>query len=123
VVRALIRLRILKHQVSRNLRIFVCDVTIPRDRLVVITGVPGPGKPALVVRPALYAGGQRRYVGSLSPCARRFPGLISAACVWGGTGLSFDWADPGPVGTGTSSIAGTEGTEERLVQTCQIPSK
>jgi excinuclease UvrABC ATPase subunit len=88
MVQAVISLTILKQPVSRNLPVFVCDVTIPRDRLVVITGVPGPGKPALAVRPALYAEGQRQYVESLFPCARRFPGLISAACVWGGAGLS-----------------------------------
>ena len=49
------------------------SVTIPRDKLVVITGVSGSGKPALAFD-TLYAEGQRRYVGSLSTCARHSPG-------------------------------------------------
>jgi excinuclease ABC subunit A len=46
------------------------SVTIPRDRLVVITGVSGSGKSTLAARPTLYAEGQRRYVESLSTYAR-----------------------------------------------------
>ena len=44
-------------------------VTIPQDKLVVITGVSGSGKPALAARPTLYTEGQRRYVESLSTFA------------------------------------------------------
>ena len=47
------------------------DVTIPRDQLVVITGVSGSGKSSLAFD-TLYAEGQRRYVESLSAYARQF---------------------------------------------------
>jgi len=46
------------------------SVTIPRDKLVVITGVSGSGKSTLAFD-TLYAEGQRRYVESLSPCTRQ----------------------------------------------------
>jgi excinuclease ABC subunit A len=52
------------------------SVTIPRDRLVVITGVSGSGKSTLAFD-TLYAEGQRRYVESLSTYARQFLGLNS----------------------------------------------
>ena len=48
-------------------------VTIPRDRLVVLTGVSGSGKSSLAFD-TLYAEGQRRYVESLSSYARQFLG-------------------------------------------------
>jgi len=47
------------------------DVTLPRDRLIVITGVSGSGKSSLAFD-TLYAEGQRRYVESLSAYARQF---------------------------------------------------
>ncbi len=47
------------------------DVTIPRDQLVVITGLSGSGKSSLAFN-TLYAEGQRRYVESLSAYARQF---------------------------------------------------
>ena len=47
------------------------DVTIPRDRLVVVTGVSGSGKSSLAFD-TLFAEGQRRYVESLSAYARQF---------------------------------------------------
>src|SRR3970040_232627 len=47
------------------------DVTIPRDKLVVITGVSGSGKSSLAFD-TIYAEGQRRYVESLSAYARQF---------------------------------------------------
>ncbi|MBN2644518.1 MAG: excinuclease ABC subunit UvrA [Desulfuromonadaceae bacterium] len=47
------------------------DVTIPRDKLVVITGVSGSGKSTLAFD-TIYAEGQRRYVESLSAYARQF---------------------------------------------------
>ena len=47
------------------------SVTIPRDQLVVITGVSGSGKSTLAFD-TLYAEGQRRYVESLSSYARQF---------------------------------------------------
>src|SRR5579885_1755941 len=47
------------------------DVAIPRDRLVVITGLSGSGKSSLAFD-TIYAEGQRRYVESLSAYARQF---------------------------------------------------
>src|SRR5579862_1030572 len=47
------------------------DVTIPRDKLVVITGLSGSGKSSLAFD-TIYAEGQRRYVESLSAYARQF---------------------------------------------------
>ena len=52
------------------------DVTIPRNRLVVVTGVSGSGKSSLVFD-TLYAEGQRRYVESLSSYARQFMGRMA----------------------------------------------
>ena len=51
------------------------DVTIPRNRLVVITGVSGSGKSSLAFD-TIYAEGQRRYVESLSAYARQFLGRM-----------------------------------------------
>ncbi len=47
------------------------DVTIPRDQLVVVTGLSGSGKSSLAFD-TIYAEGQRRYVESLSAYARQF---------------------------------------------------
>jgi excinuclease ABC subunit A len=51
------------------------DVEIPRDRLVVLTGLSGSGKSSLAFD-TIYAEGQRRYVESLSAYARQFIGLM-----------------------------------------------
>lgn len=51
------------------------DVVIPRDQLVVVTGVSGSGKSSLAFD-TLYAEGQRRYVESLSAYARQFLGRL-----------------------------------------------
>ena len=51
------------------------DVVIPRDKLVVITGVSGSGKSSLAFD-TIYAEGQRRYVESLSAYARQFLGRM-----------------------------------------------
>src|SRR5436853_274911 len=51
------------------------DVTIPRDKLTVITGLSGSGKSSLAFD-TIYAEGQRRYVESLSAYARQFLGLM-----------------------------------------------
>src|SRR5687767_777656 len=51
------------------------DVTIPRDQLVVITGLSGSGKSSLAFD-TIYAEGQRRYVESLSAYARQFLGIM-----------------------------------------------
>ena len=52
------------------------DVNIPRNKLVVITGLSGSGKSSLAFD-TLYAEGQRRYVESLSSYARQFLGRMS----------------------------------------------
>ena len=51
------------------------DLTIPRDQLVVFTGVSGSGKSSLAFD-TIYAEGQRRYVESLSSYARQFLGQM-----------------------------------------------
>jgi len=51
------------------------DLEIPRDKLVVVTGLSGSGKSSLAFD-TLYAEGQRRYVESLSSYARQFLGLM-----------------------------------------------
>ncbi len=51
------------------------DVTLPRDKLVVITGISGSGKSSLAFD-TIYAEGQRRYVESLSAYARQFLGQM-----------------------------------------------
>ena len=51
------------------------DITIPRDKLVVITGISGSGKSSLAFD-TLYAEGQRRYVESLSTYARQFLSMM-----------------------------------------------
>ena len=52
------------------------DIEIPRDKLIVITGLSGSGKSSLALD-TLYAEGQRRYVESLSAYARQFLGRMS----------------------------------------------
>src|SRR5580700_320177 len=51
------------------------DVELPRNKLVVITGLSGSGKSSLAFD-TIYAEGQRRYVESLSSYARQFLGLM-----------------------------------------------
>jgi len=51
------------------------DVSIPRDKLVAITGVSGSGKSSLAFD-TIYAEGQRRYMESLSAYARQFLGRM-----------------------------------------------
>ena len=51
------------------------DVDIPRDKLVVLTGLSGSGKSSLAFD-TIYAEGQRRYVESLSSYARMFLGQM-----------------------------------------------
>ena len=51
------------------------NVEIPRDKLVVITGLSGSGKSSLAFD-TIYAEGQRRYVESLSSYARQFLGVM-----------------------------------------------
>ena len=63
------------------------DVTIPRDKLVVITGLSGSGKSSLAFD-TLYAEGQRRYVESLSTYARQFLSMMEKPDVDQISGLS-----------------------------------
>lgn len=63
------------------------DVDIPRDQLVVITGLSGSGKSSLAFD-TIYAEGQRRYVESLSSYARMFLGVMDKPDVDSITGLS-----------------------------------
>ncbi|PAB02072.1 excinuclease ABC subunit UvrA [Enterococcus canintestini] len=63
------------------------DVTIPRDELVVVTGLSGSGKSSLAFD-TLYAEGQRRYVESLSAYARQFLGQMDKPDVDSIDGLS-----------------------------------
>lgn len=63
------------------------DVTIPRDQLVVVTGLSGSGKSSLAFD-TLYAEGQRRYVESLSAYARQFLGQMDKPDVDAIDGLS-----------------------------------
>ena len=63
------------------------NVAIPRDSLVVLTGVSGSGKSSLAFD-TIYAEGQRRYVESLSAYARQFLGLMEKPDVDSVEGLS-----------------------------------
>ncbi len=63
------------------------DVTIPRDKLVVLTGLSGSGKSSLAFD-TIYAEGQRRYVESLSAYARQFLGQMDKPDIDAIEGLS-----------------------------------
>src|ERR1700752_1522519 len=63
------------------------DVTIPRNQLVVITGLSGSGKSSLAFD-TIYAEGQRRYIESFSSYARQFLGNLERPDVDKITGLS-----------------------------------
>src|ERR1700674_4143750 len=70
---------------THNLRNVRLD--IPRNKLTVITGLSGSGKSSLAFD-TIYAEGQRRYVESLSACARQFLGLMEKPDVDAIEGLS-----------------------------------
>jgi len=63
------------------------DLTLPRNRLVVFTGVSGSGKSSLAFD-TIFAEGQRRYVESLSAYARQFLGQVDKPDVDAIEGLS-----------------------------------
>ena len=63
------------------------DLTIPRDKLIVFTGLSGSGKSSLAFD-TIYAEGQRRYVESLSSYARQFLGQMDKPDVDSIDGLS-----------------------------------
>ncbi len=70
---------------THNLKNF--DLTLPRERLIVITGLSGSGKSSLAFD-TLYAEGQRRYVESLSSYARQFLSMMEKPDVDAIEGLS-----------------------------------
>jgi excinuclease ABC subunit A len=76
---------VIKGARTHNLRNI--DVTIPRDRFVVLTGLSGSGKSSLAFD-TIYAEGQRRYVESLSAYARQFLGQMDKPDVDSIEGLS-----------------------------------
>ena len=63
------------------------DLDLPRDSLIVVTGLSGSGKSSLAFD-TIYAEGQRRYVESLSAYARQFLGLMEKPDVDSIEGLS-----------------------------------
>lgn len=76
---------VIKNAKENNLK--GIDVTIPRDKFVVLTGLSGSGKSSLAFD-TIYAEGQRRYMESLSSYARQFLGRMEKANVEMITGLS-----------------------------------
>ena len=76
---------VIKGAREHNLKNF--DLALPRDRLIVITGLSGSGKSTLAFD-TLYAEGQRRYVESLSTYARQFLGVMHKPDVDAIEGLS-----------------------------------
>src|ERR1700716_4122298 len=83
------------------------DVKIPRDKMVVITGLSGSGKSSLAFD-TIYAEGQRRYVESLSAYARQFLGQMDKPDVDSIEGLSPAIStDQNPTARNPPSAAGT----------------
>ena len=60
---------------AREHNLKAVDIELPRDKLVVFTGISGSGKSSLAFD-TIYAEGQRRYVESLSAYARQFLGQM-----------------------------------------------
>ena len=83
------------------------DIQLPKDKLIVFTGVSGSGKSSLAID-TLYAEGQRRYIESLSAYARQFLGQLGKAEVDKIVGLSPSIAiDQGSTGHNPRSTVAT----------------
>src|SRR6266403_2869136 len=83
------------------------DIEIPRDKLVVVTGVSGSGKSSLAFD-TLYAEGQRRLLASMSTFAKRFVGQLKKPDVDFVNGLSpVVSIDQKTVGSNPLSTVGT----------------
>ena len=96
---------IIKGARSHNLKNI--DVEIPKNKLVVITGISGSGKSSLAFD-TIYAEGQRKYVESLSAYARQFLGVMEKADVDSISGLSPSIAiDQKTSGNNPRSTVGT----------------
>ena len=78
---------VLRIQGAREHNLKDLDLELPRDRLVVLTGLSGSGKSSLAFD-TIYAEGQRRYVESLSAYARQFLGVMEKPDVDAIEGLS-----------------------------------
>ena len=74
IIRAAVQQILIKGARTHNLKNI--DLNIPRDKLIVLTGISGSGKSSLAFD-TLYAEGQRRYVESLSTYARQFLSLMN----------------------------------------------
>ena len=96
------------------------DLIIPRDELVVITGLSGSGKSSLAFD-TMYAEGQRRYVESLSSYARMFLGQMSKPDVDSIDGLSP--AVSIDQKTTSKNPRSTVGTTPRSTTTCAFCSR
>src|SRR5471030_1617917 len=68
-------MEVIKIKGAREHNLKNIDVVIPKNKLVVFTGLSGSGKSSLAFD-TIYAEGQRRYVESLSSYARQFLGII-----------------------------------------------
>jgi excinuclease UvrABC ATPase subunit len=66
------------------------DISLPRDKLIVITGLSGSGKSSLAFD-TIFAEGQRRYVESLSTYARQFLSVMEKPDIDHIEGLSPPW--------------------------------
>ena len=103
------------------------DITIelPRDRLIVLTGVSGSGKSTLAFD-TIYAEGQRRYVESLSAYARQFLGLMRKPDVDSIDGLSpaisIEQKTTSPRST-TTCGSSSPGSERRSARNIISPSR
>ena len=91
------------------------NIDIPRDKLVIITGVSGSGKSSLAFD-TIYAEGQRRYVESLSTYARQFIGQMDKPDVEFIEGLSPAIAIEQR--TASHNPRSTVGTVPRSMTTC-----